>query len=81
MKQFIALCSLIPEVVFLLTGFDIFDAGISGFARTGRAASAGARILRILRVTKLLKQIYEVRRKRVREPANEIGLLVDSADS
>ena len=73
----IAIISLLPEVIWVIASHDIFaseaDEQTNSVARSGRAASAAARVSRILRIMKLLKQVYELKKKSIRNVANDIG--------
>jgi hypothetical protein len=73
----IAIISLVPEVIWVIASYDIFASGAdeqtNSVARSGRAASAAARVSRILRIMKLLKQVYELKKKSIRNVANDIG--------
>ena len=69
----IALISLAPEVVYVLSDSVLFDFGAASLARTGRAASAGARVVRILRIVKLLKHLYELKKKNIHKDNNDLG--------
>ena len=69
----IALVSLLPEVIWVVTEIDVFNSGASDLARSGRAASAGTRVVRILRIMKLLKQLYELKKSNIRADHNQLG--------
>jgi len=69
----IALVSLVPELVFVLADYDVFDLGAASMARSGRVAAAGGRVMRIVRIMKLLHHVYELHRKGVKKTGNALG--------
>jgi hypothetical protein len=93
----VAILSLLPEVIFALSGLDVwnppeaaddFNSGAASesdsllsLARSGRIASAGSRAVRILRIVKLLKPIFNFNMQKSDVKKTDVNVLGDTSQS